>query len=155
MNSSGQKIKWIKKSFGYFEKIFQASIFYKFLYLKNTYKLGEPYWIRKGEKPIHKYPYLEELKVSLNAYREVLNAEINSEISMKKNNLIDKIQSFLKKDGDLDFKKALQQEKKDFLLFFLKTLYINEKKKDHFSFHNMHLSLLKIFSVIFFFINEY
>lgn len=68
---------------------------------------------------------------------------------MKKNNLIDKIQNFLQKDGDLDFKKALQQEKKEFLLFFLKTLYISEKKKEHFSFHNMQLSLLKIFSVNF------
>lgn len=82
----------------------------------------------------------------------MLNNEINRDIPFKKNALIEKIQSLLENEKIVDFKKVLKQEKKDFLSFFLKALYINEKRKQFSPFQNLNISFTTNISVIYFYI---
>ena len=96
----------------------------------NIIILGEPYWIKKGEKPLHKYPYLDDLRDSFASYREHLNKEI-FDAKLKKDDLINRVQTLINSNGDklkLDLKKEVQE----FVKVLMKALYFKERQQDLF-----------------------
>ena len=92
---------------------------------------GEPYWIKKGERPLHTYPYLDDLREAFNSYKHQINKDIE-EIKLKKDDLIDRVQTLINSDGD-NLKIDLKKETNEFVKTLIRALYFKEKQQDFFS----------------------